>query len=318
MTDSMFRGLIPALVLPFDEHGAIDAASFDRLITYVSSTSGVTALAVNGHAGEATSLTPRERRQVVELAVVAASGAHPIVAGIAAETAREACEQARDAEQAGAAALLVLPPALWLISKEPAAPAAFFGALTAATDLPVILFQYPDRWGSARYDAETLLELTALDGVAAVKDASWEVSAYEEDLRLLERERPEIAVLCANDEHLLPSFCVGAHGSLVGFASIVPDLIADMLAATAAGDLGHARELNDRLYPLTRAFYKTQPTARMHSRIKHGLYKLGVIASPVVRDPLLPLDADERRAVEDALAASRERAAPLVLGSDGP
>ena len=295
----LFHGLLPALVCPFDEDGAIDERSFVRQLERVAATEGVTALVVNGHAGEVTSLTREERKAVVELAVGAAD--LPIVSGIAVETPQEAVLHGNDAQEAGASALLVLPPHVWLIGMDPGAPVAFFDTLASGVDVPLIAFQYPAAWGNAHYDEQTLLDITAIDGVDAVKNASWEVSAYEDEYHLIKRERPGTAVLCANDEHLLPSYVIGADGSLVGFASIATELIATMLQATWKQDLETAREANDRLYPLTRAFYKAAPRARMHSRIKHGLHLLGALTTDVVRQPLLPLDATEHERVERAL-----------------
>lgn len=300
----LFQGLLPALVSPFDDQGRLDEASLERVVAHVAPNDGVTALVVNGHAGEVTSLTREERRQVVERVVSLAPDGVSVISGIATETPEEGVEHALDAQAAGAAGLLVLPPHVWLIGADDGAPQAFFEALDRAVAIPLICFQYPARWGGARYDAETLLDITDLEHVGAVKDASWETSAYEEDYHLLKRERPDVAVLCANDEHLLSSFVVGADGALVGFGSVASPLIGPMLQATWTGELERAQQANERLYPLTKAFYKTRPTARMHSRIKHALHLQGVLDSDAVRQPLLPLPADERDRIKQAMVAS--------------
>lgn len=299
--NSMFQGLLPALVLPFHSDGSIDTESFQRLARHVAGVQGVSGVVVNGHAGEVTSLAPEERRNVVRMAVDAVGPQRPVVSGIAAETPSEAVEHATDAREAGADALLVLPPHLWLIGRDPGAAQEFFRALTSAVEMPTIVFQYPAKWGGARYSHNELLDLTSLPNVVAVKDASWEISDYEEDYLLLKSQRPEVAVLSANDEHILTSFVIGADGALLGFGSIAAGLISDILEATKKDDLAHARQVDQRLYPLTKAFYKTQPTARMHSRIKHGLALQGLIAEDAVRQPLQPLDETEQLAVRNAL-----------------
>lgn len=299
--DSIFEGLLPALVLPFDPTGNIDAASFSRLASRVASVPGVSGVVVNGHAGEVTSLDFEERRTVVELAADSLAGRLPIISGVAAETPGEAVEHAAAAKAAGAAALLVLPPHLWLIGRDPGAAQKFFRVLTNEVNLPIVVFQYPDKWGGARYSHEELLDITALPGIAAVKDASWEISDYEEDYRMLKAERPHIRVLSANDEHILTSFVIGSDGALLGFGSIAAALISEILDSIGRNDLARARSADERLYPLTKAFYKTEPRARMHTRIKHALAVLGAIDSDTVRQPLQPLSSQEKAAVRDAL-----------------
>ena len=301
---SMFQGLLPALVQPFHPTGSIDEESFSTLAKYVAGFSGVTGVVVNGHAGEVSSLRREERRSVVELAVGSLPTDVPVISGLAVETPEEAVEHAADAQEAGASGLLVLPPHLWLIGREPDAAQEFFRALTAEVDVPVIVFQYPAHWGAARYKPDELLDLTSLPHVEAVKDASWEISAYEEDYKLLKRQRPEVAVLSANDEHVLTSFVIGADGALLGFGSIAAGLITEILDATKQDDLARARAADHRLYPLTRAFYKTTPKARMHSRIKHGLLLQDLIASDFVRPPLQSLSDEEHASVRNALEVS--------------
>lgn len=299
----MFEGFLPALVTPFHDDGRIDEASLGRVVERVRKVDGVTGVVVNGHAGEVTSLSREERRLVVERTASLLEGSLPVVSGIATETPGEAVQHALDAQGAGAEALLILPPHVWLLGVDWGSETEYFRALDKAVGVPLIVFQYPARWGG-RYAPETLLEITSMTNVAAVKDASWEISDYEEDYRLLKSERPDIFVLSANDEHVLTSFVIGADGALLGFGSVATHLIAPMLEATKRDDLKSARAFGDRLYPLTKAFYKTQPRARMHSRIKYALSRLEVIESAMVRQPLLPLSHEERGMVDDALQRS--------------
>lgn len=298
------RGVLPAAVLPFNSQGVIQNEEFIKLILWLTKVEGVTGIVVNGHAGEVTSLSREERKKVVELAVTQIGNKKPIISGIACETLEEAILQAEDAERAGASALLVFPPHTWLIGKEPGAPEAYFSGIASAVDLPLIVFQYAQKWGQAAYDEETLLNLTSIDGVVAVKEAIWEISRYEDEYKLLKAKRPNIIVLSAMDEHLLASYVIGADGTLVGFASVVPELVSKMFNACLEENLSLARELNDRLYPLTKCLYKTEPRARMHTRIKEALFQLKVMKDPSVRSPLLPLNSYEKNSIKKALQLS--------------
>src|SRR5918999_957103 len=105
-----FHGVLPALITPFSEDGdAIDtrslAAIVDRLID-----AGVAGLVPGGSTGEFTALTHPERRELLEATVEAAGGRVPVVAGTGALTTRETIELSVHAQQAGAAAVMIVPP----------------------------------------------------------------------------------------------------------------------------------------------------------------------------------------------------------------
>src|ERR687890_1549135 len=105
-----FHGVLPALITPFTDDGeAIDpralAAIADRLIA-----AGVGGLVPGGSTGEFTTLTNAERRQLIETTVDAAAGRVPVVAGTSALSTRETVELSVHAEQAGSAAVMIIPP----------------------------------------------------------------------------------------------------------------------------------------------------------------------------------------------------------------
>src|SRR3954464_5255328 len=104
-----FPGIIPAVTTPFDASGAIDEAALERNVTaYLDA--GVHGLVANGTMGEAGSLSAAERRTVVATIARAAGGRAPVIAGVSAGTPSAAIGFAADAAEAGATALLLLPP----------------------------------------------------------------------------------------------------------------------------------------------------------------------------------------------------------------
>jgi 4-hydroxy-tetrahydrodipicolinate synthase len=296
-----FDGVLPANILPLTEQHEIDARGLERHVADLAAVPGVKGLVCNGHAGEVTALSREERRRVTEIIAGTLRGRLPVVSGVCAGGTAEAIEHARDAQRAGAAAILLCPPENWLISREPGAAQEFFRSVTAALDIPVIVFQYPHTWANATYDVETLVDLARIPGVVAVKEAPWEVNRYEEDYRALKRAAPGVAVLCANDEHLFLSYVIGCDGTLVGFAALVPDLVGALYRAVREGDIMRAREVHDRILPLVKVIYRRQPIARRHTRLKEALVMLGRLDRAVMKPPRLPLPADEREAVKRAL-----------------
>ena len=297
MPNLNLRGVTVATVLPFDADGAIDWRSYARLLDHCAAPEGIAAVFVNGHAGEATSLSAEERREVI-VRTRAAIGAKPLLAGVIPHGVADAIAQARAAQEAGADCYVVFPPAGLGggASATPDAPLAFFEAVTAEVDMPASVFQFPLASGSG-YSTAALAAIAALPKVIAVKEGSGTMLAYEENFRALRRAAPDVAMLPSNFDWFLPQLAVGADGLLSGLASLTPVLLAELWQAAEALDLAAMRAASDRLHPVVRAIYGPAPIIDMHSRIKVGLQALGIIDNAAPRLPLVPVKPDIAAAI---------------------
>ena len=233
------------------------------------------------------------------------AGACPVVAGVYADGTREAVELARDARAAGAAGVLVFPPTLfmWGAQLKPDMVLRHFSEIAAGVDLPIVVFEYPPASGIG-YAPETLARLTEIPQIAAVKDWSNDIVAFEANLRAVRATGRPVAMLSSFTMSLMASFLLGADGAISGMGSVTADLQAELFDACAKGDLDGARRINDRLAPLVAVFY-APPFVDMHNRMKEALVLLGRIPAAHVRPPLTPVGAAERDAIRRALAASR-------------
>ena len=137
------HGVIPAVLLPFDADLAIDEASFRKHLRDVAATPGISAITLNAHSTEVASCTFDEQRRVLEVAQAEIGDRMPIVNGIWADGSLEAARLARMATEGGASALLVFPPAPFTLGQSPQMAIAHFKRIADATDLPLIVFQYP-------------------------------------------------------------------------------------------------------------------------------------------------------------------------------
>ena len=137
------RGVIPAVLLPFDTDLAIDEASFRKHLRDVAAVEGLSAITINAHSTEVASCSFDEQRRVLEIAQDEIGDRLPLVNGIWADGSIEAARIARMADQGGASALLVFPPAPFTLGQSPAMALAHFKRIADATDLPLIVFQYP-------------------------------------------------------------------------------------------------------------------------------------------------------------------------------
>src|SRR5258706_8524523 len=152
---SVPAGVIPAVLLPFHEDLSIDEASYRAHLRDVAAVEGISAITVNAHASEVASCTFDEQRRILEIAKEQLA-ALPIVNGVYADGSLEAARIARMAHQGGAAALLVFPPAIYTFGQRPEMALTHFKRIADATDLPLILFQYPLAGGQG-YQTVTLL-----------------------------------------------------------------------------------------------------------------------------------------------------------------
>ena len=169
-----------------------------------------------------------------------------------------------------------------------------------ATDLPLIVFQYPLATGQG-YPKDTLLEMCeAVPSIRAIKDWIGNVPHHEWHIRTLQNLPRPVNVLTTHSSWLLPSLVLGCNGLLSGSGSVVADLQARLFRAVRNNDLAEAKRINDRIEPTARVFY-ADPFVDMHNRMKEALVLLGKLPRAVVRPPLVKIERGEVARIRQAL-----------------
>jgi 4-hydroxy-tetrahydrodipicolinate synthase len=307
------QGVLPAVLLPFHEDLSIDEASFRFHLRDVGAVQGLSAITINAHSTEVASCTQDEQLRVMEITGEEVGDTLPIVHGVWADGSLEAARIARRAQAGGASALLVFPPAPFTLGQSAEMALAHFKTISDATDLPLVVFQYPLASGQG-YPAATLERLfDEVPTIRAIKDWTPLVPQHESQIRALQgRERP-INVLSTNSAWLLSSLVLGCNGLLSGSGSVIADLQARLYRAVKVNDLAEARRLNDRIYPMARVFY-ADPFIDMHNRMKEALVLLGKLPRAVVRPPLVKIRAAEIVRIQDALMEAELLGTRTALG----
>ena len=290
-------GLIPATVLPMDANGDIDEPALRSYISWVVE-QGPVALAINVDTGEGPHLTHDEKRRI--LGIVRDTTDVPIVAGIAGPSTRAAVMQAEDFAAAGASAFLCFPiPAYLSEPLDPRVPENYHRAI-ADIGLPLILFQLQPALGGLNFESDTLRRLASIDGVVAIKEASFDARRFLDVAGILaELDRP-ITLLTGNDNFILESFMLGATGALIGFGAVMTREQVAMIDAWNDGRIDEARAIGARVQRLADVVF-ARPVGDYRVRLKECLRILGVLESAHVRAPLLPISDDERRSLEKVL-----------------
>ena len=297
------KGLIPAIAVPFREDYSIDEEALTSFARWLAGQRNIKALMVNGHTGEVFSLTPRERVEVTRITVKAVDGRVPIISSIVCEGIADAVEQALLTKEAGAAALDIMPPHHWLrFGFRPQHVTEYFEAIGKATGLPLIVHVYP-AWTRASFSSELLAKLAQLPAVHAFKIGTREMNKYARDLKAIREVAPDKALLTCHDEYRLASMFQGVDGALVGFASVIPGLIQDMLEAVQAGDLKKAQHVQSLIDPLKDAVYGAgEPTGEAHACMKAAMVAAGILPSARVRPPTVAPTPEELIAIDAAVA----------------
>lgn len=294
------HGVIPAVLLPFENDLSIDEASFRKHLRDVAAVEGLSAITINAHSTEVASCTFDEQRRVLDVAQDEVGAKLPLVNGIWADGSLEAARIARMAEQGGASALLVFPPAPFTLGQNPAMALAHVKHIADATDLPLIVFQYPVATGQG-YPKDTLLKLCEeVPTIRAIKDWIGNVPHHEWHIQTLQNLKRPVNVLTTHSSWLFSSLVLGCNGLLSGSGSVIADLQAQLFRAVQANDLALAKQLHERIAPTAQVFY-ADPFVDMHNRMKEALVLMGKLPRAVVRPPLVKLERAEVARIRQAL-----------------
>ncbi len=302
MTTMDLRGLNPAPVTAFTAEGAVDHEANAELAKWLVAKEGVKSLVCLGHAGEGTFLTQDEQTALIRTLVEAVGDAVPIIAGITGEGTEVAAAEAKRAKDAGAVGALVYPSHGWLrFGYQDGAPQERYRAIHEESGLQCILFQYPDVT-KATYNLQTQLEIAAQPGVVATKNGVRNMRRWDTEIPVLRSEHPDLQILTCHDEYLLHTM-FDVDGALVGYGGLAPEPLLELLAAGKAQDYVKARQIHDRLLPLTKVVYHRGSHMEGTVALKLGLVERGILPDATVRSPLLPLAEGAR---EEIAAALRE------------
>ena len=255
---------------------------------------GSAALVPCGTTGEAPTLSNDEQHRLFEVCVEQAGGRVPVIAGCGSNDTQTALWHMREAKAIGVDAALMVAP--YYNRPSQAGLLAHFSYLAEQVDLPIILYNVPGRTVTD-IKPETTIELARRfpDRIVGIKDASG-------DMTRLTAHRLALGAgfvqLCGNDDMALHYNAGGGAGCISVTANIAPRLCAEFQAASLAGDMAKAHEINERLFPLHQALF----TDASPGPIKYAMAKVLGWIGEEVRLPLVTASAESRKAVDAGLA----------------
>src|SRR5512143_3233655 len=285
-----FTGCGTALVTPFTAAGAVDEAGVRRLARRQID-AGVHFLVACGTTGASPTLSPAERRRVVEIVVDEAGGSVPVLAGAGGYDTREVIEAAHAMQAAGADGLLSVTP--YYNKPTPEGLFQHYRAIAEATPLPIVVYNVPGRTG-CNVDPATLARLAGIPRVIGVKEASGNMTQICEALTAV----PDAFIVLSGDDALtLPAMAVGARGIISVASNECPAPMARIVEAAERNDFATARELHARLLPLMLAnFTESNPIP-----VKAAMAQMGLLEENY-RLPMVPPRSETREKLRRVLA----------------
>jgi len=285
-------GVVPACLLPLHDDLRIDEQSYRKHLRDIGAVRGISAITVNGHASEVSSCSFEEQERLLEVALEEVGNRIPIVNGVYADSTSEAVRIARMADRRQASALLVFPSNVFMLGTRPEMVLDHFRRIADATDLPLIIFQFPQSLPLS-YSHDVLAKLIAeVPTIRAMKDACGDPVRHEMTVRLLQSDSRPFHVLTTHSAWLLQSLMTGCNGLLSGAGSTITELQVALFEAVRDNDLATAKTLSTRIHHTSLAFYGA-PGVDMHNRMKEAQVILGRLPSAAVRAPLQKLSAAE-------------------------
>lgn len=294
-------GVNPANLMPFTEDEEIDEPALRDHIRDLVAFERVNAIVCNGHAGEAHALSVAERERVVEILTAETGADTPVISGVGGGATREVVDVAQRMAAAGADGILLFP-SYEPMNRRREAAVGYVEDVAAAIDIPIVVFQLSAASGK-NYESDVLAALTRVDGVTAVKNAVWDVTHYQEDVRAIREDGGDVQLLVGNDEHLLASYAIGADGTVLELAAAIPQEIIDLFDAVQNEDLDRAREIHFRLQPFLDAIYQP-PTTDGPMRLKEALRIRGELDTAKPRRPAVPVPESEVEDIRAGMEAS--------------
>lgn len=284
-----FGQVLTAMVTPFDQQGKVDVNAVKNLVNHLIA-NGTDGLVVSGTTGESPTLSTEEKVELFKLVVETAAGRVPVIAGTGSNNTYASIALTRKAEEAGVDGIMLVVPYYNKPSQE--GLYQHFKTIAESTALPVILYNIPGRT-SVNMSVETIVRLSQIENIVAVKEASGNLEAMAE---IISRTSDDFLLFSGDDALTIPVLSIGGAGVISVASHIIGNEMQEMINLFKSGDVRGAAAAHRRLLPLMKGLFAApNPTP-----VKAVLNMSGI---PVggVRLPLVPLTEEEEQALRRLL-----------------
>lgn len=292
----MFEGIFCPSITITDDNGAIDYELWGRHLDHLAD-AGIDGVLLFGSIGEFYSVSLEDKKAVVDFAIKRVAGRMKVFVGVGDTVYDRVLDLTRYAQKAGADAVLAVSP--YYFGPTDDAAEKYFGGIAEATDLPVVLYNFPARTGSDLSPALVARLAAKYPNICGIKDTVDTISHTRKVIRAARAVNPDFTVLSGFDEYYLVNRASGGNGVLCGLTNVEPELFVKMHDAYQAGDFATAIECAERISSLMAVY---DACDLFISAIKVAVNIKGLPISTAIFDPAIQASDDQKATIEKLLS----------------
>ncbi|MBM7655151.1 4-hydroxy-tetrahydrodipicolinate synthase [Neobacillus cucumis] len=270
-----FGRVSTAMVTPFDKNGHIDFGKTTQLVNYLID-NGTDSLVIAGTTGESPTLSKEEKLALFDHVVKVVKKRIPVIAGTGSNNTYASIELTKRAESLGVDAIMAVGPYYNKPNQE--GLYQHFKAIAEATALPLMVYNIPGR-SSVNIQPETIIRLSEIPNIVAVKEASGDLSAMA---RIISNT-PEDFVLYSGDDSLtIPVLSIGGAGVISVASHVIGNQIQEMVKAFIDGENAKAAKLHQHLLPLMQGLFAAPSPGPVKTALQINGLDVGSVRLPLV------------------------------------
>ena len=288
MKKTIFKGCGTAIATPFTENG-VNFEEFGKLLEDQIANE-VDAIIVCGTTGESATMSEEEKKEVIKFAIDKVNKRTKVVIGTGSNNTTSAIKMSKYAEEAGADALLVVTPYYNKTTQK--GLVAHYKAIAESVSLPIIMYSVPSRTG-VNITPETCLELSKIENIVAIKEASGNISQVAKIASLC---KDNLDIYSGNDDQVIPLLSLGGKGVISVLSNVMPKYTHKMVHKYLDGDVKEACKMQlDVLDLIDALFCEVNPIP-----VKYALNLMGYnFGKP--RMPLIELSDSNKEKLEEIM-----------------
>ena len=273
MKKILFKGCGTAISTPFDENG-VNLKEFERLIEDQIQNK-VDAIIVCGTTGESSTMTTEEKKLTIECAVKVSNGRVPIIAGTGGNNTKQVIENSKLAESLGVDGLLIVTP--YYNKCTQAGLIEHYRIIANSVTLPIILYSVQSRTG-VNIEPKTCLELSKIENIVAIKEASGNLSQVAEIAHLC---GDNLHIYSGNDDQVLPVLSLGGLGVISVLSNVKPEYTHNMVQNFFDGNIEEATKMQLDALPLIKALFSEVNPIPVKAALNMQGYDFGIPRLPL-------------------------------------
>lgn len=280
------KGVIPALVTPFDSNHEVNYSSLRELVNFHIE-QGVGGFYVCGSTAECFLLSDEERMEIMEVVTEEVNGRVEVIAHVGNINQRKAIEYAKHAQGCGVSAVSSVPPFYYQFSKE--AITNYYAAISDAVDLPMIIYSIP-ALSNVTLKAEDISNILKVSNTQGIKYTDYDLFELEK----IKRSYPELNLFYGRDEMFCSALSVGLAGAIGSTYNVMPQKFIAIQKAYEDGDFKLASEIQSEVNAILEVLIKTD----VQSSIKYLLTKYGIDCG-TARPPFVALNGEQKAMLDE-------------------